>query len=193
MTEPLDLPDAANDFLRRLDWSLAALPRADRDDALAEVRAHFIEARDQGQDLDAVLAGFGPPDIYARDIVECFELTKAVGRAAIWPVMRVLAARVTRSLTTAAIGAAIAVPGLFCLAALISVVAKIIDPPNSGLWLGPHEIAFGTIYTESHTGPELLGAGFIPVMLTLALISALIMRASLLAWARHIALGRHQR
>src|SRR5215475_3417190 len=59
-------PSDVQEWLRRLKWSLASMPSPERDDILAEARAHIDEALASGKTPAQALSGFGPPEEYAR-------------------------------------------------------------------------------------------------------------------------------
>jgi uncharacterized membrane protein len=181
------LPQSARKFLRSLSWGLAILTPQDREDVLDEIRAHLIEVVAAGQDVDETIAGFGPPELYARNLVENYDLTRAVGGARVMPAARVLAARMTRSLLTAAIALLIAIPGLFVLTSLFLAFAKLTLPNQVGLWMGTDVFVLGMVDTPSETTHELLGICFIPLILAFGGLNWLIARAGLLAWARRAA------
>jgi uncharacterized membrane protein len=187
MIDDNNLPQPARKFLRSLSWGLAALSAQDREDVLDEIRAHLIDVVSAGQNVDETISGFGPPELYARNIVENYDLTRAIGGARVLPAARVLAARMTRSLLAAAIALLIAIPALFVLTSLFLAVAKLALPSQVGLWMGTDVFVLGMVDTPSETTHEMLGIWFIPLIIGFGGLNWLIARAGLLAWARHAA------
>jgi uncharacterized membrane protein len=61
-------------YERQLRWALDALPEADRDSIVAELRSHVLDRLDAGDNLDAILAALGPPNDYARAFCESYEV-----------------------------------------------------------------------------------------------------------------------
>jgi len=190
MIDDQTLPQTARKFLRSLSWGLAVLSPQDREEVLDEMRAHLIEVAAAGQDMDEAIAGFGPPELYARAIVENYDLTRAVGGARVWPAARVLAARMTRSILAAAIAVMIAIPGLFVLVSLFLAFVKLALPNQVGLWMGQDVFVLGMVDTPYETTHEMLGLWFIPLIIAFGGLNWLIARAGLLAWARRAARGQ---
>lgn len=163
---------AAAEWLRRLNWALAAMPPPDREDIVAEARAHIEEAAAEGRATTEVLAGFGAPDAYARRFLEEMELSAALGSGRVGRLFVAVARRVHQSLIAfAAFVVVLCVAGLAGGAAL-AAVWKLFDPVHVGLWLSPRFFFIGQIDDPS-TGRELLGLWLYPftcVVLVLAWI-----------------------
>ena len=152
---------AVSDWLRRLSWALAAMPSPDREDIVAEARAHIDEAEAAGRATAEVLAGFGSPDAYARRFMEEMELSAALGSGRVTPLFVALARRVHHSLI--AFGAFVIVLCVvaFAAGAALAAVWKLVDPQHVGLWLGSNFFFIGQIDDPS-TGRELLGLWLYP-------------------------------
>ncbi|MBO1900794.1 hypothetical protein J4H92_02390 [Leucobacter weissii] len=60
------LPEQADHYLHRLDRVLAGAPAAVREAALDDVRAHIVDARDEGRQIDEILRALGPADAVAQ-------------------------------------------------------------------------------------------------------------------------------
>ncbi len=76
MPEPL--ASDAEDYLRRLRGCLSTLEANERDEIVAEVRAHFAERLAQGH--ANVVTKFDPPETYAGSFIEESSLSRAVAR-----------------------------------------------------------------------------------------------------------------
>ncbi|WP_323761690.1 hypothetical protein [Maricaulis sp.] len=158
MTTDLDLlgDDAKRiwrQFLRRLDWANRNLAAEDRAEARAEAAAHMREAmgdaraEGEAERLLAAIAEFGDPPAPP-------------------PVWRKPAAIVGHYCSIMVIGAT----GLVVLALLHMAVMEIFNPAGVGVWVFPDEAGFTLSYEAQQGAEEVLGAGFIPVMLALCAI-----------------------
>lgn len=168
--------DRLDNYLRRLGWALKPLPNADRDDILRETRAHFADRMAEG-DPDAafarIVARFGPPEDYAQQFLDNYQLTAAVadgsGSAMLPQALRVAGRGVTALLGSAFFlllyGVAFA---LVLLAAL-----KLVAPTHVGLWYAPELGVAGLGYVDAETAAvatEWLGYGILPVNIIAALL-----------------------
>jgi uncharacterized membrane protein len=73
------LPADAELFLRKLRQGLRALPPADREEIVAEIRSHLQDRQQKGQPL---LEGFEDPEAYAATFVSEAALRGALARGA---------------------------------------------------------------------------------------------------------------
>lgn len=168
--------DRLDNYLKRLGWALKPLPDADRDDILHETRAHFADRMAEG-DPDAafarIVARFGPPEDYAQQFLDNYQLTAAVadgsGSAMLPQVLRVAGRGATALLGSAFFlllyGVAFA---LVLLAAL-----KLVAPTHVGLWYAPELGVVGLGYVDAETAAaarELLGYWVLPVNVIGALL-----------------------
>ena len=177
------------DWLRRLSWSLAAIPSPEREDIVAEARAHIEEAIAQGQTPAAVLSGFGEPDEYARAFIDQMEVARAMGSQATSTMLATVTRRVHRSAV-----AALAAVVLFLLAVVVFTAVsvalfKLGDPAHTGLWHGPHAFFIGRIDDPSKA-KELLGNWLLPLAALACALSWLIGRFVLLWTLRQLARSR---
>ena len=187
MTGPVNNPVEA--WLRRLHFALQPMPSPARDEIIAETRAHLIERLDSGADPVELLAGFGPPDAYARHFLDEMELAQALGEQKSADLLTVVGRRVHRSLIAAlAFAVVVALAGL-CLAAIATLSYEIIDPVHSGLWRGPNQFFIGVI-DDPGSARDLLGPLIWPAALGVIALSWVLGRAVLLAAARRLARTR---
>ncbi|WP_203295012.1 hypothetical protein [Maricaulis parjimensis] len=138
------------DFLKRLDWSNRHLPSADRSEARDEAIAHMAELlaaspiEDETDKLRDALQRFGP-------------------LPAPPPVWRKPLAVALHYLAIMTIGAS----GLVLLILLHMTVMEAFNPGEVGLYVYPGD-GLPTLSYETQSGArEILGAGFIPVMLAI--------------------------
>lgn len=183
MNADIKMPTVLNTYLRTLRWGLSALPERDRAEIVQEIQAHFLDALEQGQPVDQILAGFGPANEYARDMVENFRLSVAAGQAASLPVAMVLFSRIARGTGSILVGAITLLLGLIGLTFAAMIPLEILQPEQTGLWLWQGRLFFGS---DPSVPPEaeLLGIGLIPLALSLVGLCGLTIRALLLAWGR---------
>ena len=173
-------PDVGS-WLDRLNRALAGIPAAERDDIVAETRAHLAESVASGLPPRDALAHFGPAESYARKFLDDIELSGALGSQRSGAMLSVLARRVHKSLVAAIGFFLVMVLGGVAFGAVLTAVVKIFDPAIAGLWVGPRIFALGITNDPSHAR-ELLGNWVFPV---LALIVALcwILGRMVLLWS----------
>ncbi|WP_417488353.1 hypothetical protein [Maricaulis sp.] len=141
------------DFLRRLDWANRELGTEDRAEARAEAAAHMREAMgdaradDEVDRLLAAIAEFGDPPAPP-------------------PVWLKPAAVIGHYLSIMVIG----VTGLIVLVFAHMAIMEIINPAGVGLWVYPDDSALTLSYEAQPGADEILGAGFIPVMLAVCAV-----------------------
>ena len=77
MTEPVRI---IADYVRRLRWSLQAIPAEDRDGLVREIESHLTDSLAAGpHSLDAAIAAMGPPHAMAARYIQEFRLAGALG------------------------------------------------------------------------------------------------------------------
>lgn len=149
-------------YLRALRHTLAALPEAERDDLVAEVRSHLADRTARG-DAD-VLAGFADPEAYAAEFLAERALAGAIARGSSWALG---AALLSGARTGAAILAVVPLAILHVVAAALVILAalKPVFPAHIGLFVsdgGPW--AFGAWDLGAGAGVrEVLGWWALPV------------------------------
>lgn len=148
-------------WLRRMQWALASLPEQERDDIVAETRAHISEARAQGMSLQEALAGFGNAEDYASSFVEERVLVQAVGSQKWSAMFNVIVRRAHRSLIAATAFFLVIVLVLATAVVVLTAVIRIEDPAHAGLWLGQRQFFIGII-DDPGQSRELLGAWIYP-------------------------------
>lgn len=184
MTDP-----TVADWLRRLAWALAAMPAPQRDDIVAEARAHLEERAADGRSAIDALAGFGPAEDYARPFLDEMELTAALGSQKSGDLLGAVARRVHRSLVAAGAAVVLLTLALIALAAISLVIMKLQDPVHAGLWVGPGQQFIGTI-DDPAQARELLGLWLYPLAAASLALAWLIGRLVLLWAVRRLARPR---
>lgn len=168
-----------DDYLRALSRALRALPDRDRDDIVAEIRAHLDHRAGEGKLADA-LKSLGGPDDCARSFIEEMKIQSAFadgGPAKSFGALLALASR--RATATAGLFVSLV---FFLLAAgfAFTALAEIVMPDKAGLWVGPES---GSIVIGAFDAPpppatpdvpapphEILGRWLIPFASALAVI-----------------------
>jgi len=177
------------DYVRRLRWSLQAIPSEDRTGIVREIESHLTDSLAAGPDrLDASLSALGSPHALAARFVQEYRLAGALAEDRPAPLIGAMLVRSGRSV--AAFGAVLAAMLLylfaFCFAAV--AVTKPLFPAHVGLWSLPQGGAFG-ILTDPPAAPEVMGLWILPVALAGALgcyaLATLVLRGT----GRHL-LGR---
>jgi hypothetical protein len=176
------------DWLRRFRWALSAMPAAERDDVVAETRAHLNERIDAGQGAEAALAALGPADAYARSFIDEMELTGALASQRSGDLLRVVLRRAHRSLVAAIAFLLLLVIGGLALGFAGTAIGKAVDPGHFGLWVGGANFFIGqTNHPERMR--ELLGGWLYPVAAAALGLCWLAGRLVLL-WAARVLRGR---
>ncbi|MDF3982188.1 DUF1700 domain-containing protein [Luteibacter sp. PPL201] len=173
-------------WLRRLRWSLNALPRADRDDITCEIESHISDRIAQGMIEEHVLAALGPPELYARAFLDDFELNGALANQGLLAMCKVALHRITRSLAAFVGVVAAGCLGIMAMAIILTVVMRFIDPVHWGLWLTAHSLTLGVVDSPSE-GRELLGAWLYAWAVIWLILCWTLGKAVLLTSLRHIA------
>lgn len=176
----------AADWLRRLNWALAALPEADRNDIVAEAAAHLDEAAAAGRATRDTLAGFGAPEAYARPFLDEAELVRALGSQTATDLAGAVVRRVHRSVVAALAGVAVLAIAMVMFVAVTVVVMEVQDPVHTGLWLGDRERFIGQIDDPS-AARDLLGGWLIPLAAGVIGAGWVLGRLLLLAAVRRLA------
>ena len=124
------------DYLRALSRALRSLPERDRDDIVAEIRAHLEHRAGEGR-LDAAIKSLGGPENCARTFIEEMKIQTAFadgGPAKTFGALLALASR--RATATAGLFVSLV---FFLLAAgfAFTALAEIVTPDLAGFWIGP--------------------------------------------------------
>lgn len=168
--------DRLENYLQRLGWALGPLPDADRHDILQETRAHFADRMADG-DPDAAfaetVARFGPPEDYAQQFLDNYQLTAAVADGS-GSAMLPQALRVAGRGLTALLGSAFFLLLYGVAFALVLLAAlKLVAPSHVGLWYAPEMGVMGLGYVDAETAAvatEWLGYWILPVNVIGALL-----------------------
>ncbi|GLQ99376.1 DUF1700 domain-containing protein [Dyella mobilis] len=135
--------ETAGSWLRRLDWSLHALPQNDRIEIIREMRSHIEDRISRGIAERDVLASLGSPEEYARDFHDEFELSKALGSRGLIGMLRVAVYWLPRSAAAFLALMAVGCLGLFGTGVAVTAMMRFVDPLHWGLWLSSHSLVFG--------------------------------------------------
>jgi hypothetical protein len=169
-------------WLRRFRWSLAGMASPEREDIVAEVRAHLAERMAAGAGVTEALNAFGTPEAYARSFVEEMELARALTGERFPSLLGAVVQRAHRSAVAGVAFLAVLLLGATALGVIVTAALKLGDPTHMGLWLGHGSFFFGRV-DDPNRYRELLGGWIYPlaplslalawVLGRLALISAL--------------------
>jgi uncharacterized membrane protein len=156
---------ALKTYLRRLGWALASLPERDRDEIVEETRGHVLERLDQGAPLEATLAGFGPPEVYAARFIDEMEIVGALASQKGSTLLAAVLKRAHRSLAAFGAGATVLVLAAVSISLTLTALMKPLDPAHVGLWTS----ARGSLVIGSVSDPagytEHLGFAIYPLAL----------------------------
>lgn len=161
------------DYVRSLARALRALPECDRDDIVAEIRAHLEHRAGEGKLLDAVKA-LGAPEVCARAFIEEMKIQSAFADGGATKTFGALLALASRRATATA---GLFFSGIFfVMAAAFVFIAfyEVVSPEKVGLWSDPvnGSFFFGTMDQPAPaTATERLGRWLIPVASALAVLS----------------------
>lgn len=174
------------DYVRRLRWSLQAIPAEDRAGIVREIESHLTDSLAAGPDrLDASLSALGSPHALAARFVQEYRLAGALGEDRSAPLLRAMMIRSGRS--AAAFGSVL-VAMLFYLIALSLVgmaALKPLFPGHVGLWSLPQGPAFG-ILADPPAAPEQMGLWILPIAIAGALACYVLATLVLRSTGRHL-------
>lgn len=142
---------AVSGWLRRFKWSLGSVPSPEREDIVAEVRAHLSERLAGGIGVTDALNAFGTPETYARSFVEEMELARALTGGRIPSMLGVIVRLAHRSAVAAAAFVVVLLVAGLAAGITLTAILKIFDPTQVGFWVGPGGAHFG----PSGGGPEM--------------------------------------
>ncbi|MEQ1866604.1 MAG: hypothetical protein ABL996_18355 [Micropepsaceae bacterium] len=183
---------ALEDYLRRLGWGLASLPEHDRNDIVAETRAHVLERVERGDSLETVLAAFGAPEIYARTFVDGMELSSALGSEQSVALLDVVLRRAHRSAIAGIAFVVLAFLGACAFAAAYLALLKLLYPAHAGLWISQTQQFIGTI-DDPATAHEMLGYWVFPIAVVVCAAAWIMGRLVLLLAVRTLNSGPSKR
>lgn len=139
------------EYLRALSRALRALPERDRDDIVAEIRAHLDHRSGEGKLGDALKA-LGSPDNCARSFIEEMKIQSAFADGGAVKTFGALLALASRRVTATA-GLFVSL-FFFLLSAgfAFTALAEIVTPDKAGFWVGPET---GTIMIGTFDPPPI--------------------------------------
>lgn len=173
--------DLVAGWLRRFKWALKRMPSPEREDIVAETRAHLGERMAGGLTAAQALANFGAPEVYARKFLDEMYLSAAAGSGNAGDSLRAVTRLMTRSGVAAIAFVVVLFVGSLGLGFAITGVWKIFDPVHVGLWTGPRDFALGVV-DHPMESRELLG-NWIYVLSAVAVALAWTICRAVLLWA----------
>ncbi|WP_421933242.1 HAAS signaling domain-containing protein [Phenylobacterium sp.] len=188
MTPRNESPEIAH-WLRRLSWSLAAIPAPEREDIVAEIGDHLNQRAQAGQAPAEILAGFGAPEAYGRRFLDDFELSGALGSQRAGDLAVAILRRAHRSLAALAAVAAACLLAAAAFVVVTTAIYKVIDPTHAGLWSGRAGFFIGII-DDPASAHELLGIWIFPLAALSLVLAWLAGRLILVGALRRIARDR---
>ncbi|MDQ0462923.1 putative membrane protein [Caulobacter ginsengisoli] len=176
--------DLVAGWLRRFKWALKRMPSPEREDIVAETRAHLHERMAGGLTAVQALANFGAPEAYAGKFLDEMYLSAAAGSQSWSDNLRAVARFATRSGVAFVAIFVVLMVGSLGLGFLIAGVWKIFDPAHVGMWVGPRDFALGVV-DHPEASRELLGNWMYPLCAAAVALAWFICRGVLL-WAVRI-------
>jgi hypothetical protein len=166
-------------YVKALSRGLSGMAGRDREDILAEIRAH-LEHRAGEDRLDEAMASLGAPEACARGFLDELKLQAAFADAGPAKTLGALLALASRRATAAA---GLFVSGVFFLLAFGFAavgVMEVVSPDKTGLWVdaASDTYVFGSLLEAPPTARELLGPWLIAVAAFFA-VAALVVGQSL--------------
>lgn len=155
------LPAEAERFLEGLRGALAALPAAERDDIVAEIRSHLEERAERGE--PDLVGAFGPAEAYAATFLQERNLSGALARGSSWAMGRALLSG-ARKAGWWYLVVVLAILHLYGLSLIALAALKPLFPDNVGLFAGGGTLALGAAPVQPGAR-EFLGWWAIPAFL----------------------------
>ncbi len=174
---PLDLPEDAPTYLGQFERYLSRLPAEERSRIVREIGSHLADRAAVGPEtLHATITQLGSPRDLARNFLEDYALTGALGRGPSWRILLAILPRALRSLTALVICTAGVLAYGFALAFLVIAVLKPFMPADVGMWTDASGrfVDFGAMGDWPRNGREVLGWKIIPVSLVASVVSYLL-------------------
>lgn len=140
---------AIESYLKGLRRALRALPEGDRDEIIAEIRAHLDHRAREGR-LQEAMKALGAPEKCARGFLEEIKIQEAFADGGPGKTLGALVALASRRATAAA-GLFVSVI-FFLIAAGFVVTAgvEVVAPEKVGLWIGEEQ---GVLILGTYEGP----------------------------------------
>lgn len=159
-----------SEYARKLRWALSALPEADRDGIVAEMRSHVLDRVDAGASMEQALGALGAPEQYARAFRDSYTVTTAISSRRLPQIVSAVLHNVARSAAAAIAALVIFIAWAIAAVSVYLAILKISDPEHVGLWRGEN-FSFIGIIDDPSTGQELLGPWLPAIALLFILIA----------------------
>lgn len=182
-------------YLARVGGYLSALPAGERDEIIAELSSHLRESLAANPDgLAATFKGLGSPEDFARGYLDDDALRAALAGGTPTDMLMGVLRQAPHSLGAFTGFAVVSVFYLFAFSFFGLIVLELINPEQTGLWIGGDMNPFflGMI---SGSGPsddlrDVAGLWFIPLSLALASLSTII-GMTMARWFAKLLLKQH--
>jgi hypothetical protein len=148
---------------------VAGLPAEDAEDIINEIDSHIFEAfndaayiSSEKERIEMVVRNLGSPESYLKPIIAEKELHRAVDKYNAIGILK----GICSTILTGSRYALLSVMYLFILGAGIVIIAKILYPHKTGLFVNDgHFVGLGFLSQINSGAVELLGYWLIPVMI----------------------------
>jgi len=157
----VQLPPAAEEFLKKVRKGLGTLGQAERDEIISELRSHLLDRQAQGK--EDLLAGFEAPDVLASDFVAEYALRGALAQGTSWALGRALLIAARDSLLALFLLLPLVLVQITALCLLVVAALKPFMPQEVGLWVGPDNFYVG-VNNDNPAVHEVLGWWGIPIL-----------------------------
>ncbi len=173
---------AADVFLRKVRQGLASLPTAEQEDLVAELRSHVLERQSQGS-ADP-LAGFGPPEQLAADVVAEYALRGGLAQGTSWALSKALFVAARDSAMRLLWLLPLLTLQLVALCLLLAAALKPFVPDLVGVWMGEGKFFAGIVSSHANMR-EVLGWWAIPAFASAGILLFWLSTKGMIALAQH--------
>jgi uncharacterized membrane protein len=160
-----------NDYLTRCRRQVNILSEADQEDCLMEVNSYIYEYLQNHQNEDEttallnILERLGSPDVTLKEVVAAKKIDQAVKTFNLKHLIQALALNVRNG----AFYVVLSIMTVLLVSFPVLIILKIMYPDKTGLFVGPGHFFFG-IMEKKEGVSEVLGGGFIPVVVVLGFL-----------------------
>jgi uncharacterized membrane protein len=160
-----------NDYIYRCTNFLKGLPNEDKEECLMEINSYIFEYLEANKEVDQmnsllnILERLGAPEETLKEFVASKKVKQAV--KTFNPIFLVQALYL--NIKNGFIYSVLSVLFLIIFTLPFLVILKLIYPKSVGCYVGEHSFYFGFIDEHANT-VEILGNGFIPVVILMGLI-----------------------
>jgi hypothetical protein len=148
---------------------VAGLPAGDAEDVINEIDSHIFEAfnnathiSSEKERIEMVIRNLGSPESYLKPIIAEKKLHRAVDKYNVIGILK----GICSTILTGSRYALLSVMYLFILATGIVIIAKILYPHKTGLFVNEgHFVGLGFMDQINSGATELLGYWLIPIMI----------------------------